>query len=111
MTAVPPPPPPNSGVPMGTPGVNPAEAKNNLGVWALVLGILSLVCCGLLAGIPAIILGKKSKEAQAQGLATNGNLGNVGFILGLIGTILTSIGWILYFVLVVLATAGGVSTY
>lgn len=105
MTAVPPPPPPNAGVPMGTPGVNPAEAKNNLGVWALVLGIVSLVCCGLLAGIPAIILGKKSKEAQAQGVATNGNLGNVGYILGIIGTVLTTIGILLYVFLVVLATA------
>lgn len=109
MTAVPPPPPPNSGFPMGTPGVNPSEAKNNLGVWALVLGILSLVCCGLLAGIPAIILGNNSKKAAAQGLATNGNLGQVGFVLGLIGTILTSIGWIFYFVLVV--AAAGSSTY
>lgn len=106
MTAVPPPPPPpNSGVPMGTPGVNPSEAKNSLGVWALVLGILSLVCCGLLAGIPAIILGKKSKDAGAQGLATNGNLGNVGFILGIIGSILTTIAVVLYLVVVVAATS------
>ncbi|WP_061966039.1 DUF4190 domain-containing protein [Demequina aurantiaca] len=95
MTAVPPPPPPNSGVPMGTPGVNPGEEKNSLGIWALVLGIVSLVCCGLLAGIPAIILGKKSKEAQAQGLATNGNLGQIGFILGIIGAVLGTI-WITF---------------
>jgi hypothetical protein len=84
---------------MGTPGVNPSEAKNSLGIWALVLGIVSLVCClGLLAGIPAIILGKKSKEAGAQGLATNGNLGNVGFILGIIGTVVITIAWIVYLI-------------
>ena len=105
MTAVPPPPPPpNSGVPMGSPGMNPSEAKNSLGIWALVLGIVSIVCgLGLLAGIPAIILGKKSKDAGAQGLATNGNLGNVGFILGIVGTVLVSLAWILWFVLVAAA--------
>lgn len=81
MTEVPPPPP------MGMPADGSAE-KNSLGVWALVLGILSLVCCGLVAGIPAIILGNNSKKAAAEGRATNGNLGNIGFILGLIGTVL-----------------------
>jgi hypothetical protein len=86
---------------MGTMG---DTSKNSLGTWALVLGILSLVCCGLVAGVPAIILGNMSKKAGAEGTATNGNLGNVGFILGIVGTALTTIGWILYFVLVVAAT-------
>ena len=43
-----------------TPGMSPFGAsteKNNLGGWALGLGIASLVCCGLFTGIPAIILG------------------------------------------------------
>ena len=97
----PPPPPPAAGQPF--PGGGNSEEKNQLGVWALVLGILSIVCCGLLAGIPAIILGKKSKEAGEQGLATNGNLGNVGFILGIIGTVLSVLGGIFYAV----AIAGG----
>lgn len=90
-----PPPPPPMGMAMGD------TSKNSLGVWALVLGILSLVCCGLVAGVPAIILGNMSKKAGAEGTATNGNLGNVGFILGIVGTALTTIGWILWFVLVV----------
>lgn len=74
-------------------GAGGNTSKNALGIWALVLGILSIVCClGLLAGIPAIILGQNSKKAAAQGLATNGNLGNVGFILGIVGTVLGTIG-------------------
>jgi len=85
MTEVPPPPP--MGMPVGA-----SDEKNSLGVWALVLGILSIVCCGLLAGIPAIILGNNSKKAAAEGRATNGTLGNVGFILGIIGTVLGTIG-------------------
>jgi len=98
MTAVPPPPPPPpSGAQPPLGGVNPAEAKNGLGVWALVLGILSIVCCGLFAGVPAIILGNNSKKAAAHGLATNGNLGNVGYILGIVGTILGTI-WIAFVV-------------
>lgn len=89
MPPVPPPPPPGPPMPMGPAG---DTSKNNLGVWALVLGIVSILCCGLLAGVPAIILGQNSKKAQAQGLATNGNLGNVGFILGIIGSVLGTVG-------------------
>ncbi|PKQ14536.1 MAG: hypothetical protein CVT68_11375 [Actinobacteria bacterium HGW-Actinobacteria-8] len=77
------------GMPMGA-----SDEKNSLGVWALVLGILSIVCCGLFTGIPAIILGNNSKKAAAEGRSTNGSLGNVGFILGIIGTVLGTLGLI-----------------
>jgi hypothetical protein len=86
----PPPPPPPGAFGGGN------TSKNSLGVWALVLGILSIVCCGFVAGVPAIILGLNSKKAQEQGLATNGSLGNIGFILGIIGSILGVISGILY---------------
>ena len=90
MTQVPPPPP------MGMPpmGGNPTE-KNSLGVWALVLGILSILCCGIFTGVPAIILGIFGKRAAAEGRATNGSLANVGFILGIIGIALTVLGFVL----------------
>lgn len=111
MTAVPPPPPTNPGMPMATPGMNPSEVKNSLGVWALVLGIISIVCSlGLLAGIPAMILGKKSKQAAAQGLANNGGLGQAGFILGLIGTILVTLV-VVFYVVVVAAAVTTSTTY
>jgi len=85
----PPPPPPMAGA-MGD------TSKNSLGVWALVLGILSLVCCGLVAGIPAIIIGIQSKKAQEEGLANNGNLGNIGMILGWISIAFSVVYAILY---------------
>jgi putative exporter of polyketide antibiotics len=95
VTPPPPPPPPPGAQP---PAGDPSMSKNNLGTWSLVLGIVSIVCCGLLAGIPAIILGNGSKKAQAEGLATNGNLGQVGFILGIVGTVLGTI-WLIFAIL------------
>jgi len=85
-----PPPPPPLGAAMGN------TTKNSLGTWALVLGIVSIVCCGPLAGIPAIILGTMSKKAQQEGAATNGNLGNIGFILGIISIAFAVIYAVLY---------------
>lgn len=71
------------------------ESKNNLGTWALVLGILGIVCCGIFTAIPAIIVGKKSQEAESQGLATNGQLGKIGVILGWVGVGLFALSLIL----------------
>ena len=56
--------------------------KNNLGVWALVLGIVGF-CCGPL-GIGAIILGRQSQQAADRGEANNRGLGTAGFVLGVI---------------------------
>lgn len=90
----PPPPPPGAG-PSPVPGMGGGTQKNSLGTWALVLGIVSIVCCGFIAGIPAIFIGRASEKAQAEGLATNGNLGKVGFILGIIGSVLGLLGIVL----------------
>lgn len=69
-------------------GVGGSTIKNNLGGWALGCGIASVVICGCLpAWIAALILGRKSQEAAAQGLATNGSMGKIGFILGIVGAV------------------------
>ncbi|MFW2514135.1 DUF4190 domain-containing protein [Demequina sp. SO4-13] len=99
MTDVPPPPPPSASQPP-PPGAGGNESKNNLGTISLVLGIVGILCCGLFTGIPAIIVGNNSKKAQAQGLATNGNLGQVGFILGIIATVLSVLGAIVWGILI-----------
>lgn len=71
-------------------GAAPTQG-NNLGTWALVLGIvgvvLSCTCAlpGLAAAIPAIVLGGKGKTAAAQGLATNGSTASAGVVLGWVG--------------------------
>lgn len=95
MTDIPPPPPPAAPQPP-YPGAGPNESKNSLGVWALVLGILGIVCCGIFTAVPAIFVGQASKKAAAQGLATNGTLGQVGFILGIVGVALSLLGILLW---------------
>lgn len=64
--------------------------KNNLGNWAFALGIAGPFCCGPFASVAAIIFGQQSKKAAAQGRATNGSAGSVGFVLGII--------WIAFFI-------------
>lgn len=64
---------------------------------ALVLGILGLLCCGLL-GIPAIIIGKQEMESIDQGLAPveGRGLAQAGFILGIVSLVLWAIGMLMW---------------
>lgn len=68
-----------------------AQGENKtLAIVALVLGILSIPCCGFLAGIPAVIVGfiakskaeKLPQEFGGRGLALG------GIVTGIIGTVL-----------------------
>lgn len=88
----------------GQPHGAPAAVTGNKATWALVLGILSLVCCGLFTGIPAIIMGKNAK-AELEAAGQSGSTANIGMILGIVGTALSVLG-LLFFLLV----AGGMST-
>ncbi len=89
-----PPPPPMAG-----------QSSSGKAVAALILGILSLVCFGFLAGIPAIILGRMELKAIDQGLSPESNrtLAKVGYILGIVGTILTCLGLLAYIAIIVIA--------
>ncbi|MFI2364912.1 DUF4190 domain-containing protein [Promicromonospora sp. NPDC019610] len=79
--------------------------KNALGVWSLVLGILSvflLFTCGIgfLAGIPAVITGHLSRKAQREGQADNGGLALGGIITGWVTiglTLLAVVGLVVLF--------------
>jgi hypothetical protein len=64
-----------------------------LAVWSLVLGILSLLCVGLFAGIPAIICGHmgRSRIKQSKGALAGGGMALTGLILGYIGTVIVTI--------------------
>jgi hypothetical protein len=89
----PPPPPP----PPGAGGYGYVEQQTNKkAIWALVLGILSLVCCGLFAGIPAIILGQmaKSEIDTSGGLQSGRGMAVAGFVLGIIGVVWTVVALI-----------------
>jgi hypothetical protein len=76
----------------------PAE-KNALGVWSLVLGILSVLMMfgcfvGFLAAIPALITGYLSRKANKEGLADNPGLALGGIITGWVTIGLTVLGGI-----------------
>ncbi|MFD7307007.1 DUF4190 domain-containing protein [Promicromonospora sp. NPDC059942] len=72
--------------------------KNDLGVWALITGILSFVFCPLLLGIAAIITGTMSRRAADAGLANNRGMGTAGLILGWINVALVVLA-IVFFVI------------
>ena len=71
--------------------------KPHRGTLILVLGILSLVCCGLFTGIPAWIMGSSDlKEMDAQTMDSEGRgTTNGGRICGIIGCILSIIAIVL----------------
>lgn len=102
----PPPPPPGGGygapggyggAPYGGP---PAGANHPRGTLILVLGILSIVCCGFFTGIPAIVMGKKALDESRTANYANAGLIKAGWICGIIGTVLSILGAIFQVILV-----------
>jgi len=75
-----------------------APAQNQKALWALILGILGLVCCGIFTAVPAIILGNNAKkEIEASGGTQSGQgMAQAGFILGIVGTVLSVLGVLFY---------------
>ena len=76
-----------------------AEPSKNsqLAVWSLVLAITSLACCGLVTGIPAVVLGhlaltrmKADPNLGGRGLAI------AGLVIGYIGVAFAILSMILY---------------
>jgi hypothetical protein len=84
---------PPPGYPQGYPGYPPPAPTHSKATVSLVLGILSLVMCGLFTGIPAMITGRQAKReiAESQGRLGGEGLASAGFITGLIGTILSAL--------------------
>jgi small-conductance mechanosensitive channel len=97
--------------PQGSP---PAGTKqdNTKAVVTLVLGILSIVCCGFFAGIPAIFVGRAELKAIDEGRSSeqNRSLAKIGFILGIVGTILSILATLAYIGIIVLAIITGHQT-
>lgn len=79
--------------PMQNAPVSSAGAGQNktLAIVSLVLGVLSILCCGLLAGIPAIITGFMAKgKANSDPVQFGGSgLATAGIVLGFLSIILT----------------------
>lgn len=74
----------------------------------LVLGILSLICCGLLGPV-AWIMGNNALRDIDAGLGNPNDRGLVvaGRILGIIGTVLMILGIIAYGVIFLMAIMAG----
>lgn len=83
--------------PPSPPSAPPASSSQ--AITALVLGILGVICCGLLAPI-AWYLGKQELQAIREGRspATGEGLAKAGMILGIIGTIflVLTIIWVFF---------------
>lgn len=77
-----------------------AGQDQTMAIVSLVLGVLSIFCCGFLTGIPAAIIGfmhKNKVDANPNQFGGRG-LALAGIITGVIGTILGIIGVILQIV-------------
>jgi hypothetical protein len=97
----------------GSPYGQPAYGypKNSLAVWSLVLGIAAFVLsCGLLTGIPAIIVGHRARAAVAEGQANNPGMATAGIVLGWVATILSVLGIIAFVILIATGTLAEFAT-
>ena len=67
------------------PNVRRSDAR---AILALVLGLLSMSCMGLFAGIPAIVIGAMSRKEidRSQGVLTGRGMAAGGIVTGLFGT-------------------------
>lgn len=125
MSAMPPPPPPGQQPPGQQPpgqspygqqpyGYQPYGASRAIehpqGTTVLVMGILSIVVCGVLGPIAWGMGNKAMREMDANPQITYSNRSNVnaGRICGIVGTVLMVLG-ILAFI-VVIAAASSMST-
>jgi hypothetical protein len=78
--------------PQGPPGYGaPSPQSSGKATTSLVLGIASLVVCGLFTGIPAIVLGVKARREIRE---SNGQVGGDGLALG--GIITGAIGTLIW---------------
>ncbi|HET8602922.1 MAG TPA: DUF4190 domain-containing protein [Marmoricola sp.] len=112
----PPPPPPEYGQPYGQGGepygpgqpVYGQPQSSTKAIVALVLGILGLVGCGIIAGIPALIVGRSAvKEIDASGGRIGGRgMATAGWVLGVVEIVLAVIGGIVLAVIFASGSAG-----
>ena len=74
-----------------------APRTDGMATASLVLGILGVLCCGILAPIAAIMgFMSRNRIAASGGAIGGGGLAMAGLILGIIGTVLWIIGVIVW---------------
>jgi hypothetical protein len=72
--------------------------QNQKALWSMIAGIVSLLCCGIIVGVVAIVLSMQAKkEIEASGGSQSGaGMAQAGLITGIIGVVL-SVVWIPFF--------------
>lgn len=103
--------PPPGGYQQPAYGGYQATVDHPQGTTILVLGILSIVCCGLLGPVAWIMGNNALKEIDARP-GTYGNRGSVqaGRIIGIIASVLLIVGVVFYGLVIVLGAASSSSS-
>jgi hypothetical protein len=87
------PPPPSGGYPPppAPGGYGAAPEANKKALWSMILGIISLICFGIVVGPIAIVLSiMAKKEIEASGgRQTGGGQATAGLVLGILGAVFT----------------------
>lgn len=93
--------------PYGQPGYGAPRQDHPKAQTAMILGVLSLVCCGIFTGIPAYIMGNNAlKEIHYSGGALGGEgMAKAGKILGIISIVLFVFGLIVWGILLATGNA------
>jgi len=86
----------------------PAQTDDKA-VISLVLGVLSLISFSILAGIPAIILGKTSREniRASSGRLTGEGMATAGIVMGWVSVGLVGVVLLIVLLVVIFAAAAG----
>lgn len=89
----------------------PRNQASGRAMATLILGILSIVCAGFVAGIPAIILGAMELKAIRHGESPKEgeSISKVGLALGVVGTVLTFLALLAFFAIIALGISLGAS--
>jgi len=85
-------PPPGAGYPAAAGYAAPRN--DGLAVASLIVGIISLLCCGFILGPAAAIMGfiSRNRIAASGGAIGGGGMAMAGLILGIVGFVL----WIIF---------------
>lgn len=104
-----PPPPSPEGPQQVYYNIDPSRKESNASIWALVLGILSWVTCGIITAIPAWIIGQNELSAIKRGESSPAGktIAQVGMWLGISNIILTILVIIFTFLVLILGLGLG----
>lgn len=91
----------------------PGEVASGKATAALILGILAIACAGFLTGIPAIIVGSSELKAIREGTSSKKgeSSAKVGYILGIIGTVLSCLALLFFAGVIALGISLGSSGF